>query len=123
MPRTGHVRLLSPEVARKIAAGEVIDRPAAVVRELIDNALDSGATNIELKIEKGGLSLIELSDNGKGMAKEDLLLCTLPHATSKIATEDDLLHLESLGFRGEALASIAAVSHLKILSRDRKSVV
>lgn len=116
MPRTGHVRLLSPEVARKIAAGEVIDRPAAVVRELIDNALDSGATNIELKIEKGGLSLIELSDNGKGMAKEDLLLCTLPHATSKIATEDDLLHLESLGFRGEALASIAAVSHLKILS-------
>lgn len=110
------VRVLDAAVARKIAAGEVIDRPAAVVRELLDNALDAGARSIDISIEDGGLRLMEVSDDGFGMTREDLLLCTLPHATSKIRREEDLLALESLGFRGEALGSIAAVAALEILT-------
>ncbi len=108
------VRLLAEPVARKIAAGEVIDRPAAVVRELIDNAIDSGATKISVEISGGGADYIRVTDNGCGMTPEDLKLCTHTHSTSKIENEQDLLTLQSLGFRGEALASIDAVSRLLI---------
>lgn len=110
------VRLLKPEVARKIAAGEVIDRPNAIVRELMDNAVDSGATRIEVEIEDGGIEKIRVVDNGCGMTQEDLVQCARPHATSKISTETDLLNLSTLGFRGEALSSMAAVSRLEIVS-------
>jgi len=113
------VRLLAETVARKIAAGEVIDRPAAVVRELVDNAIDSGATKISVEIKGGGSNYIRVTDNGCGMTAEDLTLCTHTHSTSKIVSEEDLLSLHSLGFRGEALASIDAVSRLIITtSRD-----
>ena len=116
MSLTNPVRTLNAEVARKIAAGEVIDRPNAVVRELMDNAIDSGATQITVEIAGGGIDKIRVNDNGCGMTKEDLQNCARPHATSKIATETDLLNLSTLGFRGEALASIAAVSRLSITS-------
>lgn len=108
------VKTLVPEVARKIAAGEVIDRPCAVLREFLDNAVDAGASRITAEIESGGTSLIRVADNGCGMTKEDVELCALPHATSKIVSDGDLEHLTTLGFRGEALASIAAVSRLEI---------
>lgn len=110
------VRQLSPETARKIAAGEVIDRPNAIVRELLDNAVDSGADRIEVEIEGGGIEKIRISDNGCGFSKEDLSQCARPHATSKITDAQDLLKLTTLGFRGEALASMAAVSRLSISS-------
>src|SRR5574344_932533 len=111
-----HVKTLNPEVARKIAAGEVIDRPCAIVRELMDNAVDSGADSIAVEITGGGIEKIRIVDNGVGMTKEDLASCARPHATSKITTETDLLHLSTLGFRGEALSSMAAVSRLEITS-------
>lgn len=110
------VRTLNVEVARKIAAGEVIDRPNAIVRELMDNAIDSGATKIIVEISGGGIEKIRIIDNGCGMTKEDLQNCARPHATSKISTEIDLMNLTTLGFRGEALASIAAVARLSIIS-------
>lgn len=116
MAEQRRVRLLNAEVARKIAAGEVIDRPNAIVRELMDNAVDSGATKIDVEIESGGIEKIRVVDNGCGMTKEDLTQCARPHATSKISTETDLLHLSTLGFRGEALSSMAAVSRLEIIS-------
>ena len=99
------VRQLSAEVARKIAAGEVIDRPNAIVRELMDNAVDSGADGIAVEIDSGGIEKVRVVDNGSGMTKSDLQNCARPHATSKIETETDLLHLSTLGFRGEALSS------------------
>ena len=114
------VRTLNAEVARKIAAGEVIDRPNAVVRELIDNAIDSGATQITVEITGGGIEKIRVIDDGCGLTKEDLQNCARPHATSKIATEVDLMNLSTLGFRGEALASIAAVARLSITSGGYK---
>lgn len=114
------VRTLNVEVARKIAAGEVIDRPNAIVRELMDNAIDSGATKIIVEICGGGIDKIRIIDNGCGMTKEDLQNCARPHATSKISTEVDLMNLTTLGFRGEALASIAAVARLSITSGGYK---
>lgn len=114
------VKQLAAEVARKIAAGEVIDRPAAIVRELIDNAIDSGATHIAVEIESGGIESVRVVDDGSGMTKADLHNCARPHATSKIETETDLLKLSTLGFRGEALASIAAVCRLSITSGSWK---
>ncbi len=110
------VKKLSEQCAKKIAAGEVIDRPAAVIRELIDNALDAGATKIQVEIDGGGIDRIRIVDNGCGMSKEDLELCTFPHTTSKISDAQDLLDLRTLGFRGEALSSVSAVSHLSITS-------
>jgi DNA mismatch repair protein MutL len=110
------VKVLRDSVARRIAAGEVIDRPASVVRELLDNAIDAGSTEISVYIEEGGVGRIRVVDNGCGMTKEDLQICCLPHATSKIETEDDLYRVTSLGFRGEALASIATVARCEITS-------
>ena len=115
------VRVLPPEVARKIAAGEVIERPASVVRELLDNAIDAGADSLELEIQSGGIESVRLRDNGSGIAPSDLPTCVLPHATSKISRVEDLERVGSLGFRGEALASIAAVARLEITSREAGS--
>lgn len=115
----GRVRVLPPEVARKIAAGEVVDRPAALVRELVDNAIDSLATTVEVSIAGGGARSTEVVDDGSGMEKDDLELCWLPHATSKIRSEEDLQTAETLGFRGEALSAVSAVARLEIVtSRD-----
>ncbi|TVR02854.1 MAG: DNA mismatch repair endonuclease MutL [Spirochaetaceae bacterium] len=116
MSQNRPVRVLRDEVARKIAAGEVIDRPQAVVRELLDNALDAGADRIDLHIADGGRARIEVIDNGSGMSRDDLEICHLPHATSKIETEADLERVSSLGFRGEALSSVASVARLTIRS-------
>jgi DNA mismatch repair protein MutL len=110
------IRVLPPEEAKRIAAGEVIDRPAALIREFIDNAIDSGAAVVEVSIEKGGSKKAEVIDDGGGMVREDLELCWLTHATSKIRSLDDLSAAETLGFRGEALAAAAAVAHLEIIS-------
>jgi len=110
------IRILPPEEAKKIAAGEVIDRPAALVREFIDNALDSGVSNVELSIEDGGIGKVEVIDDGSGMSREDLALCIKTHATSKIQSLEDLSRATTLGFRGEALAAAAAVAHLEILT-------
>ena len=114
------VKPLSVDVARKIAAGEVIDRPAAIVRELLDNAVDSDADSISLEIAGGGIEKIRITDNGQGMTRKDLANCARPHCTSKISESEDLLNLTTLGFRGEALASIAAVSRLTIASGTNK---
>ena len=116
MSEKNPVKALNAEVARKIAAGEVIDRPNAIIRELIDNSIDSGAKNITVEISQGGIEKIRIIDNGCGMTKDDLFNCARPHATSKISSEVDLLNLHTLGFRGEALSSIAAVSRLSIAS-------
>ncbi|HON87863.1 MAG TPA: DNA mismatch repair endonuclease MutL [Spirochaetales bacterium] len=107
---------LPPETARKIAAGEVIERPQSVIRELLDNAIDAHAARIEVTIEQGGIEYIQVADNGDGIEAADLPLAIEPHATSKITQIDDLLTLHTLGFRGEALASIAAVAELEIVS-------
>ena len=96
------IRILRDDVSRKIAAGEVIDRPFSIVRELADNAIDAGARSIDLFLEAGGISRIRMVDDGAGMSREDIELCWLAHATSKIESEDDLLTVSSLGFRGEA---------------------
>jgi DNA mismatch repair protein MutL len=112
----GKILLLPPEEARKIAAGEVIDRPAALVREFLDNAIDADSTLIEVSIEEGGRRRVEVTDNGRGMDREDLEICWQTHATSKIRSLEDLNTAETLGFRGEALAAAAAVSRLEILT-------
>ncbi|MCL2319679.1 MAG: ATP-binding protein, partial [Treponema sp.] len=110
------IKLLPPEEARKIAAGEVIDRPAALVREFMDNAIDAGGGLIDVFVEEGGIRWTEVDDDGSGMGKEDLELCWRTHATSKIRSLDDLKTAGTLGFRGEALSAAAAVSRLEILS-------
>jgi len=110
------IRILPRAVARKIAAGEVIDKPCAAVRELLDNAIDSGASEIALSLNSGGIDGIRISDNGSGMGREDLELCWLPHATSKIVDLEDLERVRTHGFRGEALSSLASCARLEIVS-------
>ena len=111
------IRLLTPSMINKIAAGEVIERPASVVKELVENSLDAGAGRIEVTVEKAGRDRLMVVDNGRGIAKEELLLALSPHATSKISEADDLFSICSFGFRGEALASIAEISQLTLQSR------
>ncbi len=115
----GKIRILPPETSRRIAAGEVIDRPASALRELLDNAIDADARDISVSIIQGGIEEITVSDDGYGMSREDLALSIREHATSKIYEPDDILRAKTLGFRGEALASIAAVGRLEIASRFR----
>ncbi len=119
----GIIRILPEGLTNKIAAGEVVERPASVVKELIENALDAQATRISVSIRHGGKSLIKMTDNGLGMDQEDALLCVKSHTTSKIREVEDIFSIASLGFRGEALASIAAVSRLTLTTRDRAQPV
>jgi len=114
----GRIRILSDHVANQIAAGEVVERPASVVKELLENSLDAGATRIRIEVEGGGRKLIRISDNGHGMVRDDALLAFERHATSKLRTSDDLLSIATLGFRGEALPSVASVSRLTLETRD-----
>ena len=111
------IQILSDEMASRIAAGEVVERPASVVKELIENSLDAGATEISIAIEKSGSAVIRVTDNGGGMAPEDLVLAVERHATSKLKTDEDLFRIASLGFRGEALPSIGSVARMEIVSR------
>jgi DNA mismatch repair protein MutL len=115
MPR---IKILPQNLSNKIAAGEVVERPASVVKELVENALDADATRIIIEVEKGGRSLIRVSDNGVGMRHDDAILAIERYATSKISSDDDLFSIRTLGFRGEALPSIAAVSRFKLITRD-----
>ncbi len=115
-PRVSRIRLLSEATVNRIAAGEVIERPAAAVKELVENALDSGATRVSVSLDGGGIDRLEVSDNGIGMSAEELALAVLRHATSKL-TDDNLIRITTLGFRGEALPSIGAAARLSIASR------
>lgn len=117
------VRVLADSVVNKIAAGEVVERPASVVRELVDNALDSGAADIAVYVENGGRSLIRVVDNGSGMERDDAILAFQRHATSKVEREEDLLRISTFGFRGEALSSIAAVAKVRMKTKTAESSV
>jgi DNA mismatch repair protein MutL len=116
MTTDSRIQPMPVQLVNQIAAGEVVERPASVVKELLENSLDAGATKISIDIEKGGTKLIRITDNGHGIHKDDLVLSLSPHATSKIHSIDDLEKVRSLGFRGEALPSIASVSQLQLTS-------
>src|SRR6266852_6249368 len=115
------IRVLADHVANQIAAGEVVERPASVAKELVENAIDAGATSITLDVESGGRRLLKVSDNGEGMMRDDAVLAFERHATSKIARSEDLAAISTLGFRGEALASIASVARVDLTSRTEEA--
>jgi DNA mismatch repair protein MutL len=119
----GYIRVLSDQVANQIAAGEVVERPASVVKELLENSLDAGAQRIRIDVEAGGRKLIRITDDGRGMVRDDALLAFERHATSKIHSSDDLLELTTLGFRGEALPSIASVARVHLTTRSAEEAV
>src|SRR5215212_4258607 len=108
------IRVLPDSLANKIAAGEVVERPASIVKELIENSIDAGSKKIEVAIESGGRRLIRISDDGEGMSRDDAILAFERHATSKLKVAEDLEAINTLGFRGEALASIASVSKVRL---------
>jgi len=114
----GKIRLLPEALACQVAAGEVVERPASVVKELVENSLDAGATNIEVRVQRGGIALIRVSDDGCGMNRDDALMCLERNATSKIRTKEDLAAITTLGFRGEAIPSIASVSKFRLATRE-----
>ena len=111
----GKINVLDKHISELIAAGEVVERPSSVVKELIENSIDANATAIEIEIKNGGTSYIKISDNGQGILREDVPKAFLRHATSKVKNHDDLDSIKTLGFRGEALASIAAVSKVEMI--------
>ena len=111
------IRILPPDIADKIAAGEVVERPLSIVKELVENAIDAGAGSIIIEIKNGGKSYIRATDNGCGITAGEVELAFKRHATSKIFTDTDLEHIETLGFRGEALASVAAVSRCEMITK------
>ncbi|MBS1814308.1 MAG: DNA mismatch repair endonuclease MutL [Acidobacteria bacterium] len=119
----GRIRVLSDQVANQIAAGEVVERPASVVKELLENAIDAGATRVRVDVEAGGRKLIRIEDNGTGMVRDDAMLAFERHATSKLRTSDDLLEISTLGFRGEALPSIASVARVELETRAAEDEV
>lgn len=119
----GIVRLLDVETINQIAAGEVVDRPSSIVKELVENAIDSGATAVTVEIKGGGITYLRVADNGCGIAREDVPQAFLRHATSKIRSKEDLSHILSLGFRGEALSSISAVSHVELLTKRAEDLL
>ena len=112
------IRLLPDNIANQIAAGEVIQRPASAVKELLENSVDSGATHIKLIVKTAGKSLVQVIDNGCGMSETDARMCFEKHATSKIRTAEDLFNIRTMGFRGEALASIAAIAQVEMKTRQ-----
>src|ERR1043166_5055994 len=114
-------RLLPEQVANQIAAGEVVERPASVVKELVENSLDAQARRITVEIQAGGRSLIRVTDDGLGMTRDDALLCLERHATSKIQKAEDLSAIATMGFRGEALPSMASVSRMTLTTREREA--
>ena len=116
----GRINVLDKLTAEKIAAGEVVERPASVIKELVENSIDAGATAVTVEIKQGGGVYMRVSDNGYGMARDDAQTAFLRHATSKIKTSDDLFTVSTLGFRGEALASISAVSHVELFTKQRE---
>ena len=122
MKRSSMINILNRETIDKIAAGEVVERPESVVKELLENAIDSGADSVSVEIREGGLSLIRVTDNGCGIEKEDIPLAFLRHATSKLASASDLLHIRTMGFRGEALASISGVSEVEMITKTKASM-
>ena len=114
------IYVLDQDTINKISAGEVIERPMAVVKELIENSIDAGANSVTVEIKDGGKGLIRITDNGSGIDREDIRLAFTPHATSKIRQAQDLLSVSTLGFRGEALASVSSVSMLEMLTKTRE---
>ncbi len=118
----GKIAVLDKNTIDKIAAGEVIERPASIVKELVENAIDAGATAVTVEIKEGGISFIRITDNGSGIAKDQVRLAFLRHATSKIRSVEDLVHIGSLGFRGEALSSIAAVSQVELITKTSEDL-
>ena len=114
---TSNIQVLSQETIDKIAAGEVVERPSSVAKELVENAIDAGATAITVEIKDGGSTLIRITDNGSGIRKDQVPLAFLRHSTSKITSAADLAGVTSLGFRGEALSSIAAVAHVELITK------
>ncbi len=118
----GRIAVLDRQTIDRIAAGEVVERPASVVKELVENAVDAGASQVTVEIREGGVGYIRVTDNGSGIGKEDIELAFLRHSTSKIRTAEDLSGVRSLGFRGEALSSISAVSMVELITKTRDAV-